>query len=497
MLSASSLLAERDPYRTRVALLEEGRLTELFVERNDERGVVGDVYKARVNRVLPGMQAAFLDIGLGRDAFLHVDDLRERFQELEDVEPEAEEEDETAAVASSIEELLRPGVEVLVQVVKDPVSSKGARVTTHVTLPGRFLVVAPLGAHLGVSRRIEDPGERSRLRELVAGLPPVGWIVRTAGEGQDRSTLEADARSLLARWERIRASAEATTAPGRVHRELGVALRVVRDRFGPEFEALWVEGDDLHEEILAFLEESEPSLAGLVRRHRRDRSLFETFGVEEAIEEALHPRVWLESGGYLVIQPTEALVAIDVNTGRFVGSEDLERTILATNLEAVREIVRQIRLRNLGGILILDLIDMTDPAHRDQVFAALTAELRRDRARSRVLGISEFGLVEITRKRSRPSLERSLTVACPYCDGQGRIRSLGTIVFSLRRELLGRGTPAGARELLLRVHPDVGGALQGESKAVLQELEQRLGARLLIRTDPGLHHERFEILEVR
>lgn len=497
-MSQPSLLVERDPHRTRVALLEEGRLTELFLERNGEQGIVGNLYKGRVHRVLPGMQAAFLDVGLGRDAFLYVDDVREH--DRDDEETEGDEPAEASADAEGgtpIEDLLRPGMEVLIQVVKDPVSSKGARVTTLPTLPGRVLVFSPLGAHRGVSRRIEDPEERARLREIVESLPDGGWIVRTAGEGQTRQTLEADAQGLLARWDTIRDAAAEAVAPALVHRELGVALRVVRDRFGPEFEALWVDGGDAYEEIVAFLESTEPSLVGRVRRHRKERGLFESFGVEEAIEEALRPKVWLRSGGYLVIQPTEALVAIDVNTGRYVGGEDLDGTILATNLEAVREIVRQIRLRNLGGILILDLIDMTDAEHRDQVFAALQAELAKDRARSRVLGISEFGLVEITRKRSRPSLERTLTAPCPYCRGQGRIPSLASVIFALRRELLGGGVSSGARELLLRVHPDVGAALQGDEKAVLEELERGLGVRLLVRTDPGLHHERFEIQELR
>lgn len=492
-MSAPKLLVERDPHQTRVALLEEDRLAELFVERHRDRGVVGNVYKGRVKRVLPGMQAAFLDVGLDRDAFLYVDDVRETYGDME--EPESSE-TERGEAPIPIEDLLRPGAEVLVQVAKDPVPSKGARVTTHLSFPGRLLVFAPLGRHRGVSKRIEDPEERSRLRDLLADLPPGGWIVRTAAEGDARDALESDARALLERWEGVRERAEEATAPSLVGRELDLALRVVRDRFGPEFSMLWVEGDEIYEELVELLEAMDPSLVDKVRRHRRETPLFESFDLEEAIEEALRPKVWLKSGGYLVIQPTEALVAIDVNTGRFVGGEDLDRTILKTNLEAIREIVRQIRLRNLGGILVLDLIDMTVPAHREQVFDALENELRRDRARSRILAISEFGLVEVTRKRSRPSLERMLTAPCPYCLGEGRIRSVTTIVLSIRRDLLTRGVPHGARELLLRAHPDVAAAFQGEGRSVAEEVQRRLGVTLLVRSDPGLHHERFEILEV-
>ena len=477
-----------------MALLEEGRLVELFLERRRDRGVVGNLYKGRVNRVLPGMEAAFVDIGLERDAFLHVDDLRDRSSGsgAEDETQEGPGEAEKA-----IDDLLKPGEEIVVQVVKDPVPSKGARVTPRITLPGRYLVFVPDGAHLGVSRRIEDPEERERLREIVAGLPEGGWIVRTAGEGERPESFERDAGSLRSRWDRIRDRIREAGAPALVHEDLDVALRVVRDRFGPGFEALRVEGEEIHRRVSEFLQEVDPSLARKVRRHEGRRPLFEVADVEEEIEAALRSKVWLRSGGYLVIQPTEALVAIDVNTGRFVGSEDLERTILRTNLEAVREAVRQIRLRNLGGIVVLDLIDMEEAESREEVFAALEEEVRKDRARSRVLSISEFGLVEMTRKRSRPSLQRLLTSPCPYCQGDGRVKALTTIAMELREEVLDHGAPRGARELMLRAHPDLANALRGEEKAVVEELERTLGLSIVVRSDPELHRERFEVLEVR
>ena len=292
----------------------------------------------------------------------------------------------------------------------------------------------------------------------------------------------------------------APTAPraGTVlHHDLDLALRVVRDTFGPEFSVLWVDGEETYTRIVEFLDQVQPLLLDRVRLYRQERPLFERFGIDEEIEEALKPKVWLKSGGYIVINPTEALVAIDVNTGRFVGGQNLEETILHTNLEAVGEIVRQIRLRNLGGIMVLDLIDMTVPEHREQVFAALEEELRRDRAKNKVLSISEFGLVELTRKRSRPSLERQLTQPCPYCESRGRIKSAATVAFAVRQQVLRHcALHPGAREVLVRLNPEVARALQQEQRAVVEELERQLGINLVLQADAAMHHERYDVLEV-
>jgi ribonuclease G len=496
---ASKMLVEQDPHQTRVALLEDDRLAELYIERHGARGVVGNVYKGRVSRVLPGMQAAFVDLGLERDAFLYVADVREENGELDEEEvadgppPAAE-----AVEHPSIDELLRSGQQIVVQVLKDPLPGKGARVSTHVTLPGRYLVYAPTGQHRGVSRRIEDEAERVRLRELAAALaPPGGWIVRTAAEGKGAEELARDAAYLAGVWERLQYRAERAPGGTLLHQDLDLAVRSVRDLFGPEFSVLWVDGEEAYERIVEFLDQLQSPLLDRVRLYRQERPLFERFGIEEAIEEALQPKVWLKSGGYLVINPTEALVAIDVNTGRFVGGQSLDETILQTNLEAVKEIVRQVRLRNLGGILVLDLIDMTPAEHREQVFAALEKELARDRAKNKVLSISEFGLVELTRKRSRPSLERQLTQVCPYCEGRGRIKSVSTIALAVRQQVIRQhAARAGRRELLLRVHPEVARALQHEERAILLELEKQLGVTLLLQSDPAMHHERFDVLEV-
>jgi ribonuclease G len=429
------MLIESDPHQTRIAVLEDDRLTEIFVERHRHRGLVGNIYKGRVTRVLPGMQAAFVDVGLERDAFLYVSDVASDVESMEDLELDDGRSDDIGnnhnhhpQVSPSIDDLLKAGQEIIVQVVKDPLPNKGARISTHVTLPGRYLVLLPTVRHFGVSRRIEDEAERERLITLLQQLPMAGGglIVRTAGEEKGREEFESDLLYLSRLWDKVR----------------------------------------------------------------------QRFGIEEQIEAALKSKVWLKSGGYIVINPTEALVAIDVNTGRFVGQTNLEDTVLQTNLEAVQEIVRQIRLRDLGGIIVIDLIDMVEAAHREQVFASLESEIKKDRAKTKLLNISEFGLVEVTRKRSRANLERLLTQACPYCSGRGRIKSIATICLNLRKELLHlRGRIANA-ELLLRVHPEIARALQQEERAILDELERSLGVHVLIQSDPELHHERFDVVEV-
>ncbi|MDI9630132.1 MAG: Rne/Rng family ribonuclease [Acidobacteriota bacterium] len=496
------MLIESDPYQTRIAVLEDDRLTEIFVERHLHRGVVGNIYKGRVSRVLPGMQAAFVDIGLERDAFLYVSDVIDHlgvFEELEDGATEEVAAEEPAELPHSIDELLKAGQEIVVQATKDPLPNKGARVSTQLTLPGRYLVMLPTVRHFGVSRRIEDEAERTRLRtelEQMVVNGTNGWIVRTAGEGRGREEFEIDRGYLVGLWRRIRERGERATAPTLLHQDLDLALRVVRDLAGAHFSVIWVDDEDTYQRVVEFLDQVQPALVGRVKLDRQEVGLFERFGIEGEIEAALKSKVWLKSGGYLVINPTEALVAIDVNTGRYVGRHHLEDTALRTNLEAVEEVVRQIRLRDLGGIIVLDLIDMVEKEHREEVFAALERELRKDRAKYKVLSISEFGLVEITRKRSRTNLERLLTQACPYCAGSGRVKSVATVCLALRREALRlRGTLTGG-ELLVRVHPEVARALQKEERAIVEELERALGVAVLVQGDGKLHHESFDILEV-
>ncbi len=502
----SKMLVESDPYETRIAVLEEDRLAEIYLERSHHRGVVGNVYKGRVTRVLPGMQAAFVDIGLERDAFLYVADVLPEVPPDEEIdlapangEPGEEDALPPAPVAEpTIDTLLRSGQELLVQVTKDPLPNKGARVTTHVTLPGRFLVLLPTVGHLGVSRRIEDETERTRLRALLEELPhdTGGLIVRTAGEGRDAEDFLADQRYLARLWRRIRDAGDRAAAPSLIHQDLDLALRVVRDLFSAEFITLWVDGEETYTRIVEFLDQVQPQLVPRVRLDRGERRLFERFGIDGEIESALKPKVWLKSGGYLVINPTEALVAIDVNSGRYVGEHNLESTALSTNLEAVEEIVRQIRLRDLGGIIVVDLIDMVEADNRARVFASLERELKKDRAKYKVLSISEFGLVEITRKRSRTNLERLLTQSCPCCEGSGRVPSVATTCLRIRRAALRLRSSTGSKELQLRVHPEVARAFQRDERPVIEELERELGVALHVQGDAKLHPAAFDILEM-
>src|SRR5262245_22477099 len=498
---SNKMLIESDPHQTRIAVLEDDRLTEIFVERLRHRGLVGNVYKGKVTRVLPGMQAAFVDVGLERDAFLYVSDVAADVEAMEDLELDDARPEEMATHqqgSPSIDELLKAGQEIIVQVVKDPLPNKGARISTHVTLPGRYLVLLPTVRHFGVSRRIEDEAERERLLGVLHQLPVPGGglIVRTAGEGKGREEFESDLVYLGKLWEKIRQRAGRVSAPTLLHQDLDLALRVVRDLLRSDFAVLWVDGEETYERIVEFLDQVQPGLVGKVKLFRQPATLFEQFGIEEQIEAALKTKVWLKSGGYIVINPTEALVAIDVNTGRFVGQNNLEETVLQTNLEAVSEIVRQIRLRDLGGIIVIDLIDMTEADRKSQVFAALDSELKKDRAKTKMLAISEFGLVEITRKRSRANLERLLTQSCPYCSGRGRIQSNTTICLNLRKELLHLRGRISTPELLLRVHPEIARTLQQEERAILDELERSLEVHILIQSDPELHHERFDVVEV-
>lgn len=494
------LLIEQDPSWARVAVLENDRAAELFVERRRHSGVVGNIYKGRVNRVLPGMQAAFVDIGLRRDAFLYVREVRDEIEHI--FGDEFSESSDEALPAEhelpSIDELLRPGQEVLVQVTKDPLPNKGARVTTHITLPGRSLVFLPTQGQLGISRKIEDEEERDRLHSLLEELSDEktgGMIVRTAGEGADLEAFAEDLTYLRRLWEKVVRRGIDSRPPSLLHHDLQLPLRMVRDVFDESFDVLWVDGEETYEAIVEFLDLVQPDLVHRVRLSQHRSTLFERFNVEKAIEEALQPKVWLKNGGSIVINPTEALVAIDVNTGRYVGRNDLEQTVLETNLEAVRELVRQIRIRNLGGIIVIDFIDMIEEENRKRVFEALEEELLKDRARTRVLSISEFGLVELTRKRTRASLERVLTRHCPYCQGAGRISSASVVASAIRREVLS-WVSRGAREVVIRVHPDIARYLHLEEPNILGELEEALGNAPILESDESQHHENFDVVQV-
>jgi len=412
------------------------------------------------------MQSAFVDLGLDRGAFLYVSDV---IEEVEDLESEGTREiqiDDVHRPEASISDLLREGQEIVVQVSKDTIATKGARITTHVTLPGRFLVYMPTVNHIGVSRRIESEGERSRLKEILERIRkgPGGFIVRTAGEERNEEEFVADLNYLTDLWEQIRRRAEKTGAPTALHHDLDLVLRTIRDVLSPEFKTVWVDSVEQYQRIVEFLDQIQPNLVSRVRLYLRDDPIFEEFGIEPEIAKALKSKAWLKSGGYIVINQTEALVAIDVNTGKYVGKRNLEETVFRTNLEAAKEIVRQIRLRDLGGIIVLDFIDMEIPENRAALFDALETEIRKDRSKTKILQISEFGLIEMTRKRVRQSLERSLTQACPYCGGSGRIKSNATISIEIWRELMKLRDLHEGQDVIVRVN--------------LRKLLQRLRAHL-------------------
>jgi ribonuclease G len=494
------LLVAVTPPEIRVALMEDGRVVEVFHERRGHRGLVGNVYLGRVHRVLPGMQAAFVSIGLDRDAFLYVEDA---------LSPSVDEEGEDTAIRPArvsreatdrprIDDLVNEGQEIVVQVTKDPMAGKGPRVTAALSLPGRTLVYLPSVREIGISRRITDETERERLRGILEALSGTGGLIaRTAAVGAGAHELEADYRYLTELAAHISHQAEKASAPALVHRELDLALRIVRDLVASDFATIRVDDEAAAARVSEFLGSVAPSLMAKIEVVPSDGEppLFEAFGVEAEIERALQSHVDLPSGGSIVIQQTEALVAIDVNTGKFVGKDGLEETVFATNLEAVPEIARQIRLRDLGGLLVIDFIDMADPAHRQEVFEKLEADLALDRARTRLLALSEFGLVELTRQRSRGNLEKTLTRPCPACSGRGRVRSDLTLALDLRRDLLRAPILFAAGDTVrVRVPPSLAALLAQEERPILEDVQSRLGVDLEIVPDDRLGPEEYEIL---
>jgi ribonuclease G len=487
-------------HESRIAVLDEGQVVELWVERTRHRTIVGNIYKGRVTKVLPGMQSAFVDLGLERDAFLYVSDVIEDLEEYDnDSTEDIHFEDAMQRPEASISDLLREGQEIVVQVSKDTIAGKGARITSHITLPGRFLVFMPTVNHIGVSRRIENEGERTRLKELLEKIRPHsagGFIVRTAGEDRNEEEFVADLKYLTDLWEQIRRRAEKASAPTVIHHDLDLVLRTIRDVLGPEFKSVWVDSVDQYQRIVEFLDHIQPNLVSRVRLFRREEPIFDEFGIEPEIGKALKSKVWLKSGGYIVINQTEALVAIDVNTGKYVGKKNLEETVFRTNLEAAKEIVRQVRLRDLGGIIVLDFIDMEDPANRAKLFETLENEIRKDRSKTKILQISEFGLIEMTRKRVRQSLERSLTQACPYCGGSGRIKSNTTVSLEIWRELMKLRDLHEGQDVIVRVNPVIYGSLHTAGDPIFEEIERNLGIHLVFKPDDSLHHEQFDVMKI-
>ena len=482
----AELLINYAPYETRVALLEDGSLAEFYLERPRERGYVGNIYKGRVVRVLPGMRAAFVEIGLSRTAFLYGGDLCPRLLEAEDLF--GEEINEKGLKGSPIEDLLKPGQEIIVQVVKEPVGNKGARLTTNITLPGRYLVFLPTMGHIGISRKIVDEKERERLRELLEGMRPpgTGWIVRTVAREATPEELEAEMGFLLSLWEDVKKRAEKVSAPALIYEELDISLRAVRDLLVKEVSSLVVDNRQVYEKILSYMDHMAPHLKGCVRLHEGPPGLFEAHGIEIELNRLLSRKVWLKSGGFIVIEPCEAFTAIDVNTGRYVGEADLEETVLRTNLEAAKEIAYQLRLRNIGGLIIIDFIDMQKAESRHKVYEALKAYLKRDRAKTNVRPMSEFGIIEMTRERRRESLYDLLLEPCPFCQGDGYTRSRRTICYEIFRRLERMGPHVKGKTVVIKVNPEIAEVLTGEEIEFLEEIENRFGFEASVNEDPEL-----------
>jgi ribonuclease G len=538
---SKEMIISSSAHETRVAILEDDQVAEIFIERERSRGVVGNVYKGRVSKVLPGMQSAFIDLGLERDGFLYVTDVVAAIEELDRFETEEEDSgavpvpgsgngaqagsssggqrrdrpsspggrrdsrsdrDREKGPEPKIEELLKEGQEIIVQVAKEPLGTKGARLTSHATMPGRFLVFMPTVDHVGVSRKIESREERSRLRGIVREFREQtgfagGLIIRTAAAGRPREDIVSDLSYFHRVWTDIRQKAETSRAPAVVYQEQSLVAKLIRDLLTDDYSAIRIDNDLEYRRVLELIERIMPSLASKVKLYEKEYPIFEEYGVQAEIDRALRSKVWLKSGGSIVINQTEALVAIDVNTGRYVGKKTagrLEDTILKTNLEAVKEIVRQIRLRDLGGIIVLDFIDMEEKKNRLKVFQTVEQELRKDRSPSKALQVSDFGLVIITRKRVKQSLERVLTEPCPYCAGSAVIKSASTICYEILSEVKKISGDLNGQSLVLRVNPDIARAFRDEERAVFKDLKQSLGRDIALRPDAQLHHEQFDLM---
>ena len=501
---SNSLAIHCTPHETRVALLENEQVVEIYVERRKDSSLVGNIYKGRVIRVLPGMQAAFVDIGLERAAFLYVADVA--MSSERDSASTRSESTATSTLVDArvdltqrpIQRLLHEGQEIMVQMAKEPIGTKGARVTTHVSIAGRHLVYMPTVDHLGISRRIADDEERRRLREILETLVPEGggFVARTAAEGRSIDDLRSDLEFLRQVWNDILSRMDASPAPSTLYEDLDLVLRSARDLVTPELTELIVDSPDEHERLVAFTRRFMPRYADRVNRYTGEGAIFDTYGIEIELNRALGRKVWLRSGGYLIIDQTEALAAIDVNTGRYVGTRNLEETILRTNLEATTEIVYQLRLRNIGGIIIIDFIDMDDEAHRNRVYTALAEALKRDRSKTNILKISELGLVEMTRKRVRESLLRTISEPCFYCQGSGVLKSRTTTVYEIYRELVRECEYMKGAAVQIAVHPRVAEVMLEEERLLLEELEARTGKEIIIEPRAGFHLEHYEFMSL-
>lgn len=487
------ILINVTPRETRVALLENGVVQELWIERAKRRGFVGNIYKGKVSRVLPGMQAAFIEIGLERTAFLHASDI---------VKLAYAENDYLDAQIPDIRSLLHEGQELLVQVLKDPIGSKGARLTTHISIPSRYLVFLPNHKTVALSTRIEDEVERERLREIVSATATAsgdtqinaGYIVRTAAEGASRDALRADMLFLNRLWEAVQAQSRETKAGQLVHEDLALPTRILRDMLGSQVQLVRVDSAETHERMRAFVDMFIPEFAPRIEAYTGKRPIFDLYGVDDEIHKALERKVSLKSGGHLIIDQTEAMTTIDVNTGAYLGHRNLEETILKTNLEAAQAIARQLRLRNLGGIVIIDFIDMADDEHKQMVHTALQKSLEQDHAKSRISEVSELGLVQMTRKRTRESLEHILCMPCPSCSGRSSLKTPETVCYEIMREITRETRQFDFQEVLVLAAPVVLETLLDEESATLAELEAQIGKPIRLQAEDNYSQEQFDVV---
>jgi ribonuclease G len=486
MTISKEILVNITPQETRVAILENGMVHEIYIERRRSKGLVGNIYKGRVARVLPGMEAAFIELGLERAAFLHVSDVAEARQ------------NGNGGGLPHISQVLREGQELLVQVIKDPLGTKGARLTTNITIPSRYLVFMPNSTNVGVSSRIESDEERERLRNMLLSqderATDTGYIIRTAAEIATTESISSDITYLNRVWDALNKKAKQASAGTVVHKDLPLYLRVLRDMVDDDLEKIRVDSRETYSIMKEFAQTYVPEVVDVIEHYPGERPIFDLHGVEDEIQKGLERKVHLKSGGHLVLDQTEAMTTIDVNTGGFVGNRNLEETIFKTNLEAAQAIARQLRLRNLGGIVILDFIDMVEDEHKRQVMRALEKALEKDHARTQVCEVSTLGLVEMTRKRTRESLEHVLCTVCPTCEGRGTVKSAETICYEIFREILREARQFDARELLVLASQDVVDLLVDEESGSLAELEDFIAIPIKFQVEAMFNQEQYDVV---
>ena len=504
----TEILINSRSYEVRIALVESGYLTEFHLQRPTEKGLMGNLYLGRVVRVLPGMQAAFVDIGLERTGFLYVDDVFTGSDDLRREQLSSNQAESKTATSESIdaehrqynpyhiEDLLTEGQEILVQVSKDPIGTKGARLTCQITLPGRNLVFIPQTDHIGISRKIEDETVRESLRTTIEELRPQksGFIIRTVAEHASKEDLEADMEFLMILWDEIKDRAATSKPPSIVYEDLDITLRSVRDLFTSDVDYLIIDDELSYEKLVHFVNTFAPQLKNKISLYRGELPLFEAYGVDVEISKAIEKKVWLRSGGYIIIENTEALTVIDVNTGRFVGKNDLNETIFKTNMEAAKEIAYQLRLRNIGGIIIIDFIDMEDEPHREELFDYFKEAVKKDKSRINILKLSEFGLVQMTRKRNSENLNQMMCEPCHYCSGEGVLKSRRTVCYEIFRKISRNSARATGSTVTLRVHPRIADMLLKEEEPTTRRLEQDTQKRLVIAQAKDLNIEKYEII---